>query len=167
MSESPTLSALYDRYMECVEIASEAAAAARAAAATVAALPEYQAAEEAAANATAAELAMDAALDAVKAATAEQFFSTGDRHPHPHAAILRIDRRPRYNERRALAWLTARPDYRHLVVPESVNRRAFEKLARALDSAGMPPCYEDAGIDVPLIDWDEIPVVAVTMRPDE
>ena len=58
------------------------------------------------------------------------------------------------------------PDYAHLIVPRSLDRWGFEKLARALTGAGIALTYDDAGIDGLLVEWDEIPVVSVKIRED-
>lgn len=163
----PSLAELYEQYMAALEAQIEAEAVFVTADNALCQTAEYQAKEAAAQEWAAAKRAANDTLAAIKEAVGAEFLATGDRQPHPYAGVQRIDRRPRYNDYVALRWLKARPDYRDLVVPESVNRRGFEKLARALDGAGMPPCYEDDGIDIPVVEWDDIPVVAVRMRPDD
>ena len=162
------LTAAYEHYMTCVETQIEAEAAARAAMEALRALPEYAAMDTADQAARAARQAADEALAEVKAAVVDAYQNTGERQPHPYARVLRIDRRPAYDPALALVWVKARrPDYDHLVIPEAVDRKGFEKLARALDTAGMPPRLDNGGVPVPVVEWDEIPVVRVVIAHEE
>jgi hypothetical protein len=160
----PTLAELYERYMELQEEESAAAATLHAAEVALEQVPAHQAVVNARTELGAARQQADAALAAVKAATIATFQETGDRQPHPYAGILRIDTKPRYMEYLALQWVERRPDYKHLIVPASLDRRGFEKLARALAQNGIEPCYTDDVCDVPLVAWDEVPVVSVKIR---
>lgn len=166
-SNSPTLSDLYDRYMALVEAQFAADCEARAAINALEATSEYITANRLTLVAGDARAATEAALAEVKAAVAEAFTSAGDRQPHPYAGIARVDRRPVYDPRLALRWVRERPDYHHLIVPETVDRKGFEKLARALDGAGLPPILDNGDYAEPVVEWDEIPVVSVKLRPDE
>lgn len=160
------LNVLYDLYMDRVEEQIAAVAAMNAAEVAMRARPEYQAWQEAVAQAEQAAGLMESALDAVEAAVASAFQETGERQPHPYAGIIRVDTKAKYNPHLVLKWLRARPDYKHLIVPESVDRKGFEKLARALTGAGAAPTYDNGGIDFPLVDWEEVPVVRVKVRED-
>lgn len=164
----PTLDELYEAYMDSLEKQIEAEAAARAALDALRALPEYAAMDATDQAARAALRSANEALAAVKAAVANAFQETGDKQPHPYAGVLRIERRARYSEHVALRWLKERPDYQHLIVPEAVDKRGFEKLLRALEEAGCAPSYDDgSGLDVPVVEWDKVPVVRVSIRCEE
>lgn len=168
LSSDPTLELLYERYMDCLEAQVEASSVARATEEALHALPEYQEHERALLAARAAHQAADEALAAVKQAVMTAWRETGDRQPHPYAGVLRIDRRPVYDEKLALRWLRERSDYRHLIVPETVDRKGFEKLARALDSAGAPPLLDNGeGPAMPVVTWDNVPVISVRVREDD
>lgn len=164
MNDEETLEQLYNRYMDALERQMETELDARAAMNTLQALPEYAAMDTADQAARAARQAADEALAAVKAAVVDAYQNTGKRQPHPYAGVLRIDRRPAYDPALALVWVKARPDYAHLVIPEAVDRKGFEKLARALDTAGMPPRLDNGGVPVPVVEWQEVPVTSVRIR---
>lgn len=152
------LNVLYDVYMDQVEEQIAADGVLHAAEAEMRATPQYRMFEAAQKLAADAAALTASALAAVKEAVGAAFNATGERQPHPYAGIIRVDTKARYNEANALAWVKARPDYAHLVVPESLDKRGFEKLARNLEASG---------VTVGVIDeWIQVPVVSVRPRED-
>lgn len=162
-----TLAELYEAYMSCSDEQMLTTAALNAANAALQATPEWAAREAANFADARAAAATEEALAAVKLAVGTEFLATGDKQPHPYAGVLRIDRRPVYDPRLALRWVKERPDYAHLVVPEAVDRRGFEKLARALADAGCPPVLANGPIAEEFVEWAKQPIVSVRIRSDD
>ncbi len=166
MTEQQTLELLYERYMACVQANLEAQAVWVAARNALQERPEYQALETAHAAYLETENAASGALEAVKFATVMAFQATGERQPHPYAGIIRVDQKPQYEERMAFEWVKARPDYRYLIIPESLNRKGFEKLVRHLVEGGMTPKADNQGLGETLVEWLPVPVASVKIRED-